>query len=221
MGFNNKQFFTSLIILAIVASSFYYLYTTNKPEIPDCTKFTNQTQNILCNFNVAVLTKNVTICTNMPNQNAKNDCYITFFSEINSSSICKKIQGNLIYDCYYFYAMQHNSKICSEIKNQSMVNLCYYYIARDKKDESLCKKMSNWTDICYYTLAEAKQNVSICNYIQNTSDKDYCTAKVKELSGLATYNECDKLTDKMERYGCYIRNANNKSTSTLSGVLNS
>lgn len=117
----------------------------------DCEKITNRFEKGRCYFNIAIETKDSSLCEKTTDEAA---CYQQIAIETKDISLCKKITKSASRDgCYYFIAIEtEDASLCEKIINNIQKTTCYAIV---KNDSSICEEITDsfGREICYMNFA--------------------------------------------------------------------
>jgi len=114
----NRNLVITLVIVLVVSTAVYALYSPTKSSEEKCDQITGQI--------------------------ARDECYYNTAVKLGDENICNKIYNSDKSACIKDVAIKtKNDKLCAQISSQINRDKCYLSLAIILNDESLCNKLYN------------------------------------------------------------------------------
>lgn len=188
---------------------------TFQDKIEDCQQLESYIQRDNCLVNLGKEEKNVSVCPILE-VFSKNSCYSEIAVLTGDDSICSNItEESSRNSCYYDVSVITNEEIaCSSITFIELKDDCLKNIGMQTADEEICQRISssNKKDYCFYEIAKQLQDESICTlisarYVGGAYLRDECYLSIEGVDATV----CGKLLDPTKVIECY----NNAATTSL------
>jgi len=163
-----------------------------------------------CKLEIAVNTKNITICNNFSESQEKESCYFHYASEVNDFKVCKQAGNQTQIDnCIWMANINRKDlSICYTIKTKNIADWCFLRAVYLPEHEKICDDVENFDDreLCYSNLASKINNSEICGKIPTETERDLCYesvgTKIKDVS------LCQKIINQVVKDRCLIAQGN-------------
>lgn len=169
-----------------------------------------------CFANIAINTKNYSLCNDLKESSYRNECYGVIANRINDLNICNKVSNepSQFSDCVENIAINTNNRdLCEKVDGENKKS-CYLSfdlnLSKTSKDTAICDKIksSGWGSVqigfCLTNVAEYTGNYSLCENIKDYSNyRDICYVAVSRKS--TNINIC-KIIKKPEEISDCIAN---------------
>ncbi|MEK7157791.1 MAG: MFS transporter [Patescibacteria group bacterium] len=169
-----------------------------------------------CFANIAINTKNYSLCNDLKETSYRNECYSVIANRINDLNTCDKVSNepSQFSDCVENIAINTNNRdLCEKVDGENKKS-CYLgfdlNLSKISKDTAICDKIksSGWGSVqigfCLTNVAEYTGNYSLCENIKEYSNyRDVCYVAVSRKS--TNINIC-KIIKKPEEISDCIAN---------------
>src|SRR3989338_7503529 len=134
-----------------------------------------------CFANIALNTKNYSLCDELEDRIYKNDCYISVAKKTNDINICDKVIGEQeqFSECVENIAISDKNK--KDGWSYSVVESCFSNVAEYTGDTFLCEKVSddsNSRDVCYLGVSRKSIDINLCNKIEYHYNAYKCVTNI-------------------------------------------
>jgi len=131
-------------------------------------------------MSLASITNSPVFCDGIGDSVSKNTCYFNFALHHENSSVCDKMNNDLVKNLCFAIG-KRDSSLCEKVGTLEARDACYLNINRFKPDMFNCPKIQNEVDRddCFATIAKNKNDIAVCDNIKNDRDKEACTSNFK------------------------------------------
>ena len=180
-----------------------------------------------CFANIALNTKNYSLCDELEDRIYKNDCYISVAKKTNDINICDKVIGEQeqFSECVENIAISDkNRNLCDKVTNNENKKSCYLgfdlNLSQTSKDTVVCDKIKKdgWSysvvESCFSNVAEYTGDTFLCEKVSDDSNsRDVCYLGVSRKS--IDINLCNKIDYHYNAYKCVTNIAINTDNRNL------
>lgn len=179
-----------------------------------------------CFANIALNTKNYSLCEELKERSYRNECYASIGNKTSDVSICNKVinDPDQFSDCIENIAINtDNRSLCDKVDSENKRG-CYLgfdlNLSKTSGDTAICDKIKNegWGSSqigsCFSYVAAYTDNYSLCEKVSDYSNsRDVCYLGVSRKS--TNIGICDKIRWQYNGYQCIVNIAINTSNRNL------
>ncbi len=167
-----------IILMIILAVMLSISSNANVNSIKGCQSYLNKGYQESCLDNLAIKTKNMSICKLLPNS-SENGCYLNAAYTYDNFSYCNMINKSSsdYSNCVYNFTTINNSKTCFSLNNSALESKCGIKLESEANysTDNYCHYIINSTNrttcynMYYFKTAMNTKNSLYCNSVENNT----------------------------------------------------